>query len=109
LHRTTGLIEDLIVYPERMMENLTATRGLVFSGELLLVLAERGLTREHAYEIVQRHAMRVWEEGLDFKQLVLADKGVTSVIGREELEGVFDLDRTLRNVAKIFQRVFGDG
>jgi len=107
LHRTTGLIEKLVVFPERMRENLLATRGLIFSGELLLVLAERGLTREAAYDLVQRNAMRVWDKGVDFKQLVLGDSEIARVLSPEEIEEVFSLDRMLRNVDKIFDRVFG--
>jgi adenylosuccinate lyase len=109
LHRTTDLVDRLVVYPERMLENLQAMRGLVFSGELLLVLAEHGLTREKAYEIVQRCANRVWQEGVDFKQLILGDESVMSILSRHQIEAVFDLERTLRNVTRIYERVFTDG
>jgi adenylosuccinate lyase len=106
LHRTTRLIDTLVVYPERMLENLNATRGLIFSGDVLLKLTERGLERERAYELVQNNARRVWDEGKSFRDLVLADPQITAVVSREEIERVFDLSVQLRNVDEIFSRVF---
>ncbi len=108
LHRTTELLERLIVYPERMRENLEATRGLIFSGELLLALTERGLSRERAYEIVQRQAQRAWDEGADFRQLVREDPEIRAWLTPEEIEALFRLDRMLRHVDTIFRRVFGE-
>jgi adenylosuccinate lyase len=107
LHKTAGLLETMLVYPERMKANLESTGGLVFSGQLLLDLAEAGMQREDAYRLVQRHAMRAWNEGLNFRELVLKDKEATSRIPRSKLESTFDLKRQLRNVDKIFARVFG--
>jgi adenylosuccinate lyase len=106
-NKTTNLIETMFVYPERMRANLESTHGLIFSGQLLLDLVERGVSREDAYRVVQGHAMRAWKEGLDFHQLVLGDKEITSRVPRKEIEHAFDLSRQLKNVDKIFARVFG--
>jgi adenylosuccinate lyase len=107
LNKTTNLIENMFVYPERMLTNLESTRGLIFSGQLLLDLVEHGVSREDAYRLVQSHAMRAWKEGLDFHQLVLADKEISSRVPRKQIEYAFDLKRQLTNVDKIFARVFG--
>ena len=107
LNKSSNLIETMFVYPERMMANLESTRGLIFSGQLLLDLVEHGVSREVAYRSVQAHAMRAWREGLDFKQLVLADKEITNKVPRKQIEHAFDLPRQLKNVDKIFTRVFG--
>jgi adenylosuccinate lyase len=107
LNKTSSLIETMFVYPERMKANLESTRGLIFSGQLLLDLVEHGVSREDAYRAVQAHAMRAWKEGLDFKQLVLADKEITGKVPRKQIEHAFDLSRQLKNVDKIFARVFG--
>jgi len=107
LNKTTNLIETMFVYPGRMLANLESTRGLIFSGQLLLDLVEHGVSREDAYRLVQAHAMRAWKEGLDFHQLVLADKEITSRVPPKEIEYAFDLKRQLKNVDKIFARVFG--
>jgi adenylosuccinate lyase len=106
LHKTTNLIDTMFVYPERMKLNLESTGGLVFSGQLLLDLVENGLSREDAYRLVQSHAMRAWKEGLDLRELVLKDKEVTSRIPRAQIERAFDLKRQLKNIDKIFARVF---
>jgi len=109
LHKTAHVVETMFVYPERMMANLNSTRGLIFSGQLLLDLVEHGLTREDAYRLVQGHAMRAWQEGLDFRQLIFADKEISSRVPRKQLEHAFDLPRQLKNVDKIFARVFPEG
>ena len=106
LTKTTNLIDTMFVYPERMRANLESTHGLIFSGQLLLDLIEHGVTREDAYRLVQSHAMRAWKEDLDFHQLVLADKEITSKVPRKQIEHAFDLPRQLKNVDKIFARVF---
>lgn len=106
LQKAIGLIEGLVVYPERMLENLNATRGLIFSGQLLLALTNQGISRESAYELVQRNAMRVWDEGVDFLTLVKADKDINSKLTSEEIERTFSLDHYLRNIDAIFERVF---
>ncbi len=107
LQQTANLIDTMFVYPERMMSNLESTGGLVFSGQLLLDLVEHGVSREDAYRMVQRHAMRAWKEGLNFRELVLKDKNITRRVPREQIERAFDLKRQLRNIDKIFARVFG--
>src|SRR5947209_6831049 len=86
LTTTTNLIETMFVYPKRMKANLESTRGLIFSGQLLLDLVEHGVSREEAYRAVQAHAMRAWKEGLDFKELVLADKEITGKVPRKQIE-----------------------
>jgi adenylosuccinate lyase len=107
LHKTTNLIDTMFVYPERMKANLESTGGLVFSGQLLLDLVEHGVSREQAYRIVQGHAMRAWKEGLNLRELVLGDKEVTSRVPQRQIERAFDLKRQLKNIDKIFARVFG--
>jgi adenylosuccinate lyase len=107
LNKTTGLVDRLMVYPQRMVKNLESTGGLVFSGQLLLDLVEAGVLREDAYRLVQANAMKAWKEDLNFRQLVFNDKEITSKVNRETLENAFELKRPLRNIDKIFQRVFG--
>ncbi|MBZ5719510.1 MAG: adenylosuccinate lyase [Acidobacteriia bacterium] len=109
LQKTTNLIDTMFVYPQRMKANLESTGGLVFSGQLLLDLVESGVSREDAYRTVQDHAMRAWKEGLNFHDLVLKDKKITARVPRQQIERAFDLDRQLRNIDKIFARVFGLG
>jgi len=106
LQKTANLIDTMFVYPERMKRNLESTGGLVFSGQLLLDLVERGVSREDAYQMVQSHAMRAWKEGLNFRELVLRDKEITRRVPRQQIEHAFDLKRQLRNIDKIFARVF---
>ena len=107
LQKTTNVLETMFVYPERMKFNLESTLGLVFSGQLLLDLVEHGVSREEAYRAVQTHAMRAWKEGRNFRDLVLKDKTITSRVPRRQIEHAFDLQRQLRNIDKIFARVFG--
>jgi adenylosuccinate lyase len=95
LHKTTNLIETMFVYPDRMLANLESTGGLVFSGQLLLDLVEHGVSREDAYRMVQRHAMRAWKEGLSFRDLVTSDKEITGRVPRKQIEMAFDLGRQL--------------
>lgn len=107
LAKCTSLIDGLVVYPERMLENLNATRGLIFSGQLLLALTRNGIARETAYEWVQRNAMKVWDKGGELKPLVAEDADIRANLKMEEIEEVFSLDRYLRNVDTVFERVFG--
>jgi adenylosuccinate lyase len=107
LTKTTNVIDTMFVYPERMRANLESTRGLIFSGQLLLDLVEHGMTRENAYRLVQDHAMRAWKEGLNFHDEILADKEITAKVPRKQIEYAFDLQRQPKNVDKIFARVFG--
>jgi adenylosuccinate lyase len=109
LHKATNIIETMLVYPERMLRNLHSTGGLVFSGQLLLDLVEAGVSREDAYRIVQRDAMKAWKEELNFRELIMNDPEITSKVDRKTLERAFELQRQLRNVDKIFARVFGTG
>lgn len=108
LAKAASLIDGLVVYPERMLENLNATRGLVFSGQLLLALTQSGVARETAYEWVQRSAMKSWDEGADFKSLVSADEDITGRLSAEQINSAFSLENHLRNVDQIFARVFGE-
>jgi adenylosuccinate lyase len=106
LRRFTRIVKGMVVYPERMRENLERSRGVVFSGTLLLVLASRGVSREQAYEWVQRNAMRSFNEAKPFEHLLLADTDVRGVLSAADIEQAFDLDRQLRHVDTIFARVF---
>ena len=107
LEKTASLVDRLVVYPQRMAENLELTHGLVYSGELLLELVAKGITREEAYRWVQRNAMRVWDEGGTFKDKVLGDADIVKLCGKKDIEKVFDSTRLLKNVDRIFERVFG--
>jgi adenylosuccinate lyase len=106
LRRFTRIVKGMVVYPERMRENLGRSRGVVFSGTLLLELARRGISREQAYEWIQRNAMRAFHEQKDFKGLILADADVMQVLQPAEVEKAFDLDDQLRNVDAVMDRVF---
>ena len=106
LDKTTHLVDKMVVYPERMRRNLDQTRGLVFSGQLLLDLAAAGMLREQAYRVVQGHAMRAWDEEGDFRSAIEADPDIRAVLGAEQIAAAFSLERQLRNVDKIFARVF---
>ena len=109
LHKATSLIEGLVVHPERMLQNLQLTRGLVFSGQLLLALTQKGVARETAYEWVQRNAMKVWEKNENFQELLQQDADITSRLSAAEIDGAFTFATYLRNVDTIFERVFGEG
>ena len=106
LAKTTSLLDSLVVYPENMLKNLNLTRGLVFSGQLLLALTQKGVSREDAYIMAQRNAMKVWDEGLDYKELIIKDADISSHLSAEEIARVFDVKHYLRNVDKVFARVF---
>ena len=106
LAKATSLLDTLIVHPENMLKNLNMTRGLVFSGQLLLVLTQKGVSREDAYSWTQRNAMLVWDEGGEYKALVMKDADISSRLSPEEIARVFDLKHYLRNVDKVFSRVF---
>jgi adenylosuccinate lyase len=106
LRRFTRIVTGMVVYPDRMRENLERSRGVVFSGTVLLELARRGISRELAYEWVQRNAMRSFSEQRDFKALLLADPDVTGALSRAEIDRAFDLDEQFRHVDDIFERVF---
>ncbi len=111
LAKTADLIDKLVVYPARMKKNLESTGGLIFSGQLLLDLAEAGMSREDAYRLVQKHAMNAWQNDLVFRDLVAADPEITKLLSPQKLANTFDLSRQLTNVDAIFARVleFKDG
>ena len=106
LARLTGLIRDLVVYPDNMKENMGKLKGLLFSQTVLIALTEKGVTREDAYQIVQRNAMRVWKEKKDFKALLLKDKAVAAKLSKKEVETCFDISKHVKSVDYIFKRVF---
>ena len=106
LAKTTSLLDTLVVYPENMLKNLNITHGLVFSGQLLLALTQKGVSREDAYAWTQRNAMKVWDEGGEYQDLVTKDADIASRLSPEEIARVFDLRHYLRNVDKVFERVF---
>jgi adenylosuccinate lyase len=106
LRRFTRIVSGMVVHPERMRQNLDRSRGVIFSGTVLLELARRGVSREQAYEWVQRNAMRSFDERRDFKSLLLADRDVTKVLSPAEIERAFDLNDQLKHVDDVFERVF---
>jgi adenylosuccinate lyase len=108
LEKATNLVDRMLVYPERMRRNLEMTKGLVFSGQLLLDLAAAGMLREQAYAIVQKHAMEAWENEGNFRAVIEADPDIAKLVSREKLAETFSVERQLRNVDAIFARVFKD-
>ena len=106
LNRLAGVIEKLLVYPDRMMENLNKLGGLVFSGRVLLALTQAGVSREDAYRIVQTNAMKVWQEGADFRSLLEEDAQVSGKLGKDAIAEIFDLAYHTKNIDTIFARVF---
>jgi adenylosuccinate lyase len=106
LAKTTSLLDTLVVYPEKMLRNIELTRGLTFSGQLMLALTQKGISREDAYVFTQRNAMKVWDEDGDYKQLVTKDADISSHLSPEEIARVFNLKHYLRNVDRVFERVF---
>ena len=105
LAKTANLIDKLLVYPARMLKNLESTGGLIFSGQLLLDLAESGMSREDAYRLVQTHAMRSWKEELVFRDEIAKVPEITGRLSLERLARAFDYRRQLANVDAIFARV----
>lgn len=108
LRRLNGLIRNLVVYPENMMRNLNQMKGLVFSQKILLDLTQAGVSREESYSLVQRNAMKVWEQGADFQTELLADRDVVGALGDAKIRESFDLGYHLKHVNTIFKRVFGE-
>ncbi len=107
LNRLAGLVENLVIYPENMRRNLDLLGGLVHSQRVLLALTQKGVSREDAYRLVQRNAMKVWEEGKDFRTELKADPEVRKVLSAEEIDEKFDLGYHTKHVDTIFERVFG--
>jgi adenylosuccinate lyase len=108
LGRFTGLLDRLVVYPQRMLNNLNMTHGVIFSQMVLLALIEKGATREDAYAIVQRHAMKSWEKGLPFRTLLQNDPAVADYLREKDLKNIFDVNNFLNNIGFVFNRVFGE-
>lgn len=108
LSRLTGVIDKLVIYPDNMLANMNKFRGLVMSQRVLLALTQAGVSREDSYKLVQRNAMKVWEQGKDFKTELLADKEVLAALSAEEIEDKFDIGYHTKHVDTIFKRVFGD-
>ena len=108
LHRLTSVIDNLLIYPDNMLKNMNKFRGLVMSQRVLLALTQAGASREDAYKLVQRNAMKVWEENKDFQVELMSDKEVRSFLTEEDIREKFDLGYHTKNVDKIFQRVFGE-
>lgn len=108
LSRFTGLVDRLVVYPERMLANLNMTHGVIFSQMVLLCLIDKGMTREKGYALVQKNAMQAWLEGISFQQLLEHDDEVRAFLSEGELREVFRIENFLKNVDVIFKRVFGD-
>ena len=106
LHRLTGILRGLVVHSDRMTENLKKTKGLIFSQQLLLRLAGKGLERQTAYVMVQRNAMKVWETGQEFKDLIMKDQEIGGYLSKIEIEEVFDMDYHMKHVDDIYERVF---
>ena len=109
LGRFTRVIDKLVVYPERMLYNLNMTNGVIFSQTVLLALIDKGTTREDAYAIVQRNAMKSWQEGIDFQALLQEDPEVNKYLNKDELVSIFNVNNFLKNLDFIFNRVFGEG
>ena len=105
LIKVNALFENLIVYPENMLKNLNLTNGLIFSQEVLLSLVQKGVSREDAYKMVQTNAMQVWEQDKDFKTLLKSDKDILNFITESEIDSLFDLNKILININKIFKRL----
>ncbi|MBQ0805938.1 MULTISPECIES: adenylosuccinate lyase [unclassified Sulfitobacter] len=108
LHRLTGVIDKMLIYPDNMLANMNKFSGLVMSQRVLLALTQAGVSREDSYKLVQRNAMKVWEEGKDFKTELLADPEVLAALSAEEIEEKFDLAYHTKHVDTIFARVFKD-
>jgi adenylosuccinate lyase len=106
LARTVWLISGMRVSPDRMKRNLDLTKGLVFSGQLLLDLAAAGMLREEAYRLVQGHAMKAWQQDGDFRAAIESDPAITKYLKPEAIDNSFSVSRQLRNIDQIFQRVF---
>jgi adenylosuccinate lyase len=108
LSRLAGVVDKLVVYPERMKANLDSLGGLVHSQRVMLALTQQGVSREDAYALVQRNAMQSWRDGSDFLTLLKKDPEVTRAIPESEIEALFDLGYHLKHVDTIFRRVFGE-
>jgi adenylosuccinate lyase len=102
------MMDKLIVYPDRMLSNLNMTNGVIFSQMVLLTLIERGITREQAYAVVQKNAMKSWHEGIEFKELLKEDEVIMKYLQEKDLAEIFNINNFLKNLDFIFNRVFGN-
>ena len=105
LIKVNKLFEHLIIYPENMLKNLNLTNGLIFSQEVLLSLVQKGITREDAYQLVQKNVMKVWEKNEDFKTLLKSDQDILNLLSEKEIDSLFDLNKVLVNINKVFKRL----
>jgi adenylosuccinate lyase len=105
LNKIIYLIENLLVYPKNMRKNLDLTGGLIFSQSVLLALVKKGTIREDAYAMVQRNAMQVWEKKKDFNTLLKADDEITALLNDDEIDALFDLNKVMKNINKIYKRI----
>ena len=105
LMKVNKLFENLIVYPDNMLKNLNMTNGLIFSQEVLLILVQKGISREDAYKLVQKNAMQVWEQNKDFKTLLKSDKDILNLLSENDIDSLFDLNKILVNINKVFERL----
>tara|TARA_B100001250_G_C19679658_1_gene735259 strand:+ start:1 stop:1023 length:1023 start_codon:yes stop_codon:yes gene_type:complete len=105
LTKMTNLMENLLIYPDNMKKNLNLTNGLIFSQEVLLLLIKKGATREDAYELVQRNAMKVWEEKIDFNSLLKTDKDIMNYLSESEVDSLFDISKIMKNINKVYERL----
>ena len=105
LNKMIFLMKNLYVYPENMLINLNKTKGLIFSQEVLLALIKKGITREDAYQIVQKNAMKSWNKGIDFKKLLYKDSNVNKYLTNRDIDALFDLDKIMVNINKIYKRI----
>ena len=108
LNRLAGVVDKMIIYPENMLANMNKFPGLVMSQRVLLALTQAGVSREDAYSMVQRNALKVWEERLDFRELLLADEEVVAALGVDGINEKFDMEYHTKHVDTIFKRVFGE-
>ena len=108
LHRLAGVIDKMLVFPENMLENMNKFPGLVMSQRVLLALTQAGVSREDAYSMVQRNALKVWEDRVDFRELLLADAEVVAALGEDGINEKFDMGYHTKHVDTIFKRVFGE-
>ena len=108
LNRLAGVIDKMLIFPENMLENMNRFPGLVMSQRVLLALTQAGVSREDAYAMVQRNALKVWEDRVDFREQLLADEDVVKALGVDQINEKFDMDYHTKHVDTIFARVFGE-
>ena len=105
LNKMIYLLDNLQVYPDNMLRNINKTNGLIFSQEVLLFLINKGMTRENAYAIVQKNAMKVWEKNLDFKKIILEDLEIKKYLSNEDIDELFDMNKIMKNINKVYDRL----